>query len=75
LIFLHEEKSRNPIGLNYPTDKIPFHPYFRLKDSIRLITIIFIFIFINILFSFNFIDPENFTPANSLTTPPHIQPE
>ncbi|NWS78886.1 CYB protein, partial [Crotophaga sulcirostris] len=32
LIFLHESGSNNPLGLPSNPDKIPFHPYFSLKD-------------------------------------------
>lgn len=75
LIFLHNEKSRNPLGINASSDKIPFHPYFTIKDLIRLILILTLFSLINLLSPFLLIDPENFTPANPLRTPPHIQPE
>ena len=75
LVFLHEEKSSNPIGIQISRDKIPFHPYFRIKDLTRLIFILFIFFLINIRIPFFFIDPENFIPANPLSTPVHIQPE
>lgn len=75
LIFLHEEKSRNPLGINIPSDKIPFHPYFTLKDLISVILILTLFSILNFLGPFSLIDPENFRPANPLRTPPHIQPE
>jgi quinol-cytochrome oxidoreductase complex cytochrome b subunit len=75
LIFLHEEKSRNPLGINFSTDKVPFHPYFSIKDLRRICLFIFLFVLINLLNPFVLIDPENFTPANPLSTPPHIQPE
>ena len=32
LLFLHQTGSNNPLGLNKNTDKIPFHPYFTVKD-------------------------------------------
>lgn len=75
LVFLHEEKSSNPLGLLYNSDKISFHPYFSSKDSLRILFIIFFFLILNLLKPFLLIDPENFIPANSLRTPPHIQPE
>nr|AIE42859.1 cytochrome b [Cubanichthys pengelleyi] len=75
LIFLHETGSNNPTGLNSDADKISFHPYFSYKDllgfALLLITLISL-----ALFSPNLLgDPENFTPANPLVTPPHIKPE
>lgn len=32
LVYLHETGSNNPLGLRNSNDKIPFHPYFRIKD-------------------------------------------
>ena len=75
LYFLHEQKSSNPLGIQIARDKIPFHPYFSSKDLNRRIIIIFLFILICIQRPFSLIDPENFTPANPLSTPTHIQPE
>lgn len=75
LVFLHENKSSNPLGIQNSTDKIPFHPYFSIKDITRGLLIFIIFIFINLSRPFLFIDPDNFTPANPLVTPVHIQPE
>ena len=75
LVFLHEEKSSNPIGLQNNTDKIPFHPYFSLKDIVSAGIIISLLILINTQNPFVLIDPDNFVPANPLVTPVHIQPE
>jgi ubiquinol-cytochrome c reductase cytochrome b subunit len=75
LVFLHENKSSNPLGIQNCTDKIPFHPYFLIKDLTRGLLIFIIFIFVNLSSPFFFIDPDNFTPANPLVTPAHIQPE
>lgn len=75
LIFLHDQKSSNPLGLQNSPDKIPFHPYYSRKDLVRAILIFFLILLINKLYPFSLIDPENFTPANPLSTPTHIQPE
>nr|ACC77671.1 cytochrome b [Copeoglossum nigropunctatum] len=75
LLFLHETGSNNPTGLNSNTDKIPFHPYFSYKDMLGAALMI-MFLLMLALFSPNLLgDPENFTPANPLVTPPHIKPE
>nr|AVO20910.1 cytochrome b [Spondylurus powelli]AVO20911.1 cytochrome b [Spondylurus powelli]AVO20912.1 cytochrome b [Spondylurus powelli] len=75
LLFLHETGSNNPTGLNSNTDKIPFHPYFSYKDMLGAALMI-LFLLTLALFSPNLLgDPENFTPANPLVTPPHIKPE
>lgn len=75
LVFLHNQKSSNPLGTQNSPDKIPFHPYFLTKDVVRATLILFTLIIINALSPFSLIDPENFTPANPLVTPTHIQPE
>nr|AAW51828.1 cytochrome b [Zootoca vivipara] len=75
LLFLHETGSNNPTGLNSNTDKIPFHPYYSYKDLLGTLMMLALLIFLA-LFSPNLLgDPENFTPANPLITPPHIKPE
>nr|YP_717026.1 cytochrome b [Cranoglanis bouderius]AAW67015.1 cytochrome b [Cranoglanis bouderius] len=74
-LFLHETGSNNPIGLNSDADKISFHPYFSYKDLLGFIILLTILASLA-LFSPNLLgDPENFTPANPLVTPPHIKPE
>nr|UMB51004.1 cytochrome b [Pipa arrabali] len=75
LLFLHETGSTNPTGINSDSDKIPFHPYFSLKDLLGLL-ILLITLTTLAMFSPNLLgDPDNFTPANPLVTPPHIKPE
>nr|AFP44044.1 cytochrome b [Phoenicolacerta laevis]AFP44046.1 cytochrome b [Phoenicolacerta laevis] len=75
LLFLHETGSNNPTGLNSNVDKIPFHPYFSYKDLLGALILLTSLLFLA-LFSPNLLgDPENFTPANPLVTPPHIKPE
>nr|AYN73562.1 cytochrome b [Pharomachrus auriceps] len=75
LTFLHESGSNNPLGIVSNSDKIPFHPYFSLKDILGF-AIMLLLLTTLALFSPNLLgDPENFTPANPLVTPPHIKPE
>nr|YP_010957522.1 cytochrome b [Conger oceanicus]WMY90849.1 cytochrome b [Conger oceanicus] len=75
IIFLHETGSNNPVGLNSDTDKIPFHPYFTYKDFLGFIILIATLTSLA-LFNPNLLgDPDNFTPANPMVTPPHIKPE
>nr|AHJ80123.1 cytochrome b [Shinisaurus crocodilurus] len=75
LLFLHETGSNNPMGINSNSDKIPFHPYYSYKDLLGA-TIMLMTLTTLALFSPNLLgDPENFTPANPLVTPPHIKPE
>nr|AWU08559.1 cytochrome b [Geocapromys thoracatus]AWU08560.1 cytochrome b [Geocapromys thoracatus] len=75
LLFLHETGSNNPSGLNSDSDKIPFHPYYTIKDILGLMMMILTLCML-ILFSPDLLgDPDNYTPANPLSTPPHIKPE
>nr|WNH21919.1 cytochrome b [Serranus baldwini] len=75
LLFLHETGSNNPLGLNSNSDKIPFHPYFSYKDLLGFAALLITLTSLA-LFSPNLLgDPDNFTPANPLVTPPHIKPE
>nr|ADU24950.1 cytochrome b [Thylamys venustus] len=75
LLFLHETGSNNPTGMNPDSDKIPFHPYYTIKDILGMILMIFSLLTLA-LFSPDMLgDPDNFTPANPLNTPPHIKPE
>nr|YP_009531191.1 cytochrome b [Ornebius fuscicerci]AXY63948.1 cytochrome b [Ornebius fuscicerci] len=75
LLFLHQTGSNNPLGVNSNTDKIPFHPYFTLKDIIGIIILISSLIMLSLLNPYLLGDPDNFIPANPLVTPIHIQPE
>nr|UAD82837.1 cytochrome b [Pareuchiloglanis longicauda] len=74
-LFLHETGSNNPIGLNSDPDKIPFHPYFSLKDMLGFMIFIMALLSLTTLAPNLLKDPENFIPADPLVTPPHIKPE
>nr|ACC77695.1 cytochrome b [Heremites vittatus] len=75
LLFLHETGSNNPTGLNSNSDKISFHPYYSYKDLLGAIMMILFLLLLALFFPNLLGDPENFTPANPLVTPPHIKPE
>nr|AAZ68022.1 cytochrome b [Yuhina flavicollis]ABI30722.1 cytochrome b [Yuhina flavicollis]ABI30723.1 cytochrome b [Yuhina flavicollis]ABI30724.1 cytochrome b [Yuhina flavicollis] len=75
LTLLHETGSNNPLGIPSDCDKIPFHPYYSIKDILGF-ALMFTSLAAVALFAPNSLgDPENFTPANPLATPPHIKPE
>lgn len=75
LVFLHDTGSNNPLGLKSKGDKIPFHPYFTVKDILGFRIIFFVFFAVVIFSPDFFTDPENYIEANALVTPVHIQPE
>nr|YP_009228351.1 cytochrome b [Pelophylax cf. bedriagae AFL1]YP_009228364.1 cytochrome b [Pelophylax cf. bedriagae MPFC1082]WHL46330.1 cytochrome b [Pelophylax cerigensis]AKQ19780.1 cytochrome b [Pelophylax cf. bedriagae AFL1]AKQ19793.1 cytochrome b [Pelophylax cf. bedriagae MPFC1082]WHL46343.1 cytochrome b [Pelophylax cerigensis]WHL46356.1 cytochrome b [Pelophylax cerigensis] len=75
LLFLHQTGSSNPTGLNSNLDKITFHPYFSYKDLLGFAIMLGALAALS-TFAPNLLgDPDNFTPANPLVTPPHIKPE
>uniref|UniRef100_A0AB39U335 Cytochrome b n=1 Tax=Anomala xantholoma TaxID=3240852 RepID=A0AB39U335_9SCAR len=75
LLFLHQTGSNNPLGVNSNIDKVPFHPYFTYKDTFGFIIMSMMLAFLVLTSPYMLGDPENFTPANPLVTPVHIQPE
>ena len=75
IIYLHITGSNNNLGLNTNTDKIPFHPYYTIKDLYGILLAILFLSYI-IFFNPNLLgDPENFIKANPMVTPVHIMPE
>nr|UGS79846.1 cytochrome b [Parantica sita]USN94470.1 cytochrome b [Parantica sita] len=75
LLFIHQTGSNNPLGINSNLDKIPFHPFFTLKDLIGFIIMLNMLIMLTLINPYLLGDPDNFIPANPLVTPIHIQPE
>lgn len=75
LALLHKDGSNNPLGIDTSVDKIPFYPYFIVKDTFAF----FIFILMFTVFVFYFPNamghPDNYIPANPMVTPAHIVPE
>nr|YP_009000436.1 cytochrome b [Otobius megnini]AHF21637.1 cytochrome b [Otobius megnini]AIZ58586.1 cytochrome b [Otobius megnini]UYB78416.1 cytochrome b [Otobius megnini] len=75
IIFIHETGSSNPLGISMNIDKIPFHPYFLIKDIQGIMIFFMFFLPVIFIYPYLFSDPENFIMANPMITPPHIQPE
>lgn len=75
IFFLHSTGSNNPIGLNSNIDKIPFHPYFSIKDLLGIVIIFILLLILNLMYPYILSDPDNFIQANPIVTPVHIQPE
>src|SRR6476660_1703474 len=86
LIALHEVGSNNPDGIEvkenvgpdgHGVDMIPSHPYYTTKDLFGVS--VFLFIFSAVIFfapemGGYFLEYNNFIPADSMKTPPHIAP-
>ena len=76
IIFLHEFKSNNPLGINlHYVDKIYLSPYFMLKDFLGLVIYFFTFFFIVYFYPNVLGHPDNYIQADPLVTPAHIVPE
>jgi ubiquinol-cytochrome c reductase cytochrome b subunit len=87
---LHEVGSNNPDGVEIkkgpkgnrwsdkaPTDGIPFHPYFTVKDTFYtgcFLLICAFIIFFQPTFGGLFLEHDNFIEADRLVTPLHIKP-
>nr|ABA53811.1 cytochrome b [Aotus azarai]ADM64760.1 cytochrome b [Aotus nigriceps]ALS54767.1 cytochrome b [Callithrix aurita]URC15112.1 cytochrome b [Aotus nigriceps] len=75
LLFLHETGSNNPSGMVSDPDKITFHPYYTAKDILGLIFLLLSLMSLTLFMPDLLTDPDNYTLANPLNTPPHIKPE
>ena len=75
LTLLHENGSNNPLGLSKLNDIVTFYPYFYVKDLLAFLILIFFFSFFVFFFPNILGHADNYIPANSLVTPPHIVPE
>ena len=77
IVALHKFGSNNPTGidLTLKQEKIPFHPYYTIKDFFGF-GVFFIIFSIFIFFLPNSLGhPVNYVPADPLVTPEHIVPE
>ncbi|WP_312513584.1 cytochrome b N-terminal domain-containing protein [Massilia sp.] len=86
LIALHEVGSNNPDGIEvkqhlgedgHSLDAIPSHPYYTTKDLFGVS--VFLLLFSAVVFfapemGGYFLEYNNFLPADSMKTPPHIAP-
>jgi len=75
LSLLHVKGSNNPIGVHGSIDKIPFYPYFFIKDVAGwLFFLLACFLFIS--YAPNYLGhTDNYIEANAMVTPAHIVPE
>ena len=74
---LHLPGSNNPTGLDVKSeqDTVPFHPYYTAKDGFGLGVFLILFCAVT-FFAPNLLGhPDNYIPANPLSTPSHIVPE
>lgn len=63
------------MGINASVDKIAFYPYFYVKDLVGWVAFA-IFFSIFVFYAPNLLGhPDNYIPANPMSTPAHIVPE
>ncbi len=74
---LHIPGSNNPTGIDVktPQDTLPFHPYFTSKDFFTLCLYLMAFVAVSFFIPNALGHPDNYIPANPLSTPAHIVPE
>ena len=74
---LHIPGSSNPTGVEIKTesDTVPFHPYYTAKDGFGLGIFLILFCIAVFFFPNLMGHPDNYIPANPLSTPAHIVPE
>ncbi|MFZ0220023.1 MAG: cytochrome bc complex cytochrome b subunit [Candidatus Aquirickettsiella sp.] len=86
LVALHKVGCNNPDGISIPAksflpnkalSRIPFHPFYTVKELYALL--IFLFVFSIIVFfvpemNGYFLGANNFIPADPLSTPSHLEP-
>lgn len=75
LVALHASGSSDPLAMGVTPGKLPFHPYFTVKDAFIFLVVFAAFAQL-VCFAPNLLGhSDNFLPANPLVTPAHIVPE
>jgi len=75
IAMLHETGSSNPTGSKENIEKIEFSPIFSIKDLNTTTPIVITTMLIATCLPYLAGDVENFSPANPIVAPIHIQPE
>lgn len=75
LATLHQRGSTNPLGGRFHESRIPFHPYYTLKDLVGVRASLTFLIVLVLEYPDLLAEPENFIPADPMVTPRHIKPE
>ena len=74
---LHIPGSNNPTGVDVKTEKdtLPFHPFYTAKDGWFAGAFLSVYAFMLFFFPNALGHPDNYIPANPLSTPAQIVPE
>ena len=74
---LHIPGSNNPTGVDVKEeqDTVPFHPYYTSKDGFGVAVYLTLFAIVIFFMPDIVASPDNYIPANPMSTPAHIEPE
>jgi ubiquinol-cytochrome c reductase cytochrome b subunit len=74
---LHIPGSNNPLGIDVkgPQDTVPFHPYYTTKDLFGVMVFLLVYCAFVFYMPNALGHPDNYIPADPLSTPAHIVPE
>ena len=74
---LHIPGSNNPTGVDVKTEKdtLPFHPFYTAKDGWFVGAVLMAYALVTFFAPNALGHPDNYIPANPLSTPAHIVPE
>ncbi|HYA79786.1 MAG TPA: cytochrome b/b6 [Methylocystis sp.] len=75
---LHITGQNNPTGVEVKSvekETVPFTPYATFKDSVGIGVLLVLFAWLTFFVPNYLGHPDNYIPANPLSTPPHIVPE
>jgi len=75
LLFLHDNGSNNPLGVESDIMSITFHPWYTVKDLFGFVCFSWVYIYLVTLDPELLGNPVNYIPADTMKTPFHIKPE
>ena len=75
LAALHQYGSNNPLGTNGQVDRVSLYPYFYVKDLVSWVVFAMVFSVFVYFYPNTLGHPDNYIPANPMSTPAHIVPE
>ena len=73
--FIHRDGSNNPLGIESTVDKVSFYPYYYVKDLFGFMVFVVFFSVILFYYPNTLGHPDNYIPADPMSTPAHIVPE
>lgn len=75
MLAIHVHGSSNPLGVSANVDRVPMHPYFIFKDLVTILVFLLVLSVIVTQYPNLMGHPDNYIPANPMSTPASIVPE